>query len=156
VRIDRVFHIQPLRLSSIRLILLNHRPKSLLQAERQLKVMDPPIPLPMSQFALDAFRALPHPFIVPLTAAERIVVFEAFFYLDFASKGTKTQRLLQLRANLAVKAGKDLVVRSGTGSGKTLAMILPVLSLPKGSIVITVSPLWLIQDNHVRIFLSHL
>ncbi|KAJ7725510.1 hypothetical protein B0H14DRAFT_2410568 [Mycena olivaceomarginata] len=106
----------------------------------------------MSQFALDAFRALPHPFIVPLTAAERIVVFEAFFYLDFASKGTKTQRLLQLRANLAVKAGKDLVVRSGTGSGKTLAMILPVLSLPKGSIVITVSPLWLIQDNHVAEF----
>ncbi|KAF8185528.1 hypothetical protein K438DRAFT_1597038, partial [Mycena galopus ATCC 62051] len=61
--------------------------------------------------------------------------------LDSASKGTKTPRLLQLHATLAVMAGKDLVVRSGTGSGKTTAMILPVFSLPKMSAVITVSPL---------------
>ncbi|KAJ7891019.1 hypothetical protein B0H13DRAFT_2530285 [Mycena leptocephala] len=87
-----------------------------------------------------------------LTAAEHLIVLEAFLYLDFASKGTKTPRELQLRANLAVKAGKDLLVRSGTGSGKTLAMILPVLSLSKDSVVITVSPLRLIQDNHVAEF----
>ncbi|KAF8143438.1 P-loop containing nucleoside triphosphate hydrolase protein [Mycena galopus ATCC 62051] len=52
-------------------------------------------------------------------------------------------------------AGKDLVVRSGTGSGKTLAMILPVFLLPKTSAVITVSPLRLIQDNHVAEFAKY-
>ncbi|KAJ7906896.1 hypothetical protein B0H13DRAFT_1464065, partial [Mycena leptocephala] len=69
--------------------------------------------------------------------------------------GTKTPRLLQLRATLALHAGKDLVVRSGTGSGKTLAIILPVLSLSKTSVVITVSPLRLIQDNHVAEFTKY-
>ncbi|KAF8132641.1 P-loop containing nucleoside triphosphate hydrolase protein, partial [Mycena galopus ATCC 62051] len=36
-----------------------------------------------------------------------------------------------------------------------LAMILPVLSLPKDSVVITVSPLRLIQDNHVAEFTKY-
>ncbi|KAJ7937567.1 hypothetical protein B0H13DRAFT_1553980, partial [Mycena leptocephala] len=76
-------------------------------------------------------------------------------YLDIASKGTKTPRELRLRADLAVKAGKDLLVRSGTGSGKTLAVVLPVLSLPKDSVVITISPLRLIQDNHVAEFTKY-
>ncbi|KAJ7920240.1 P-loop containing nucleoside triphosphate hydrolase protein [Mycena leptocephala] len=102
----------------------------------------------MSTSAFNVFGALPPAFMTPLTAAERLIVLEAFLYLDFTSKGTKTPRELQPRANLAVKAGKDLLVRSGTGSGKTLAMILPVLSLSKDSVVIAVSPLRLIQDNH--------
>ncbi|KAJ7927033.1 P-loop containing nucleoside triphosphate hydrolase protein [Mycena leptocephala] len=106
----------------------------------------------MSTSAFNAFGALPPAFMTPLTAAERLIVLEAFLYLDFTSKGTKTPRELQLRAKLAVKAGKDLLVRSGTGSGKTLALILPVLSLSKDSVVITVSPLRLIQDNHVAEF----
>ncbi|KAJ7866704.1 P-loop containing nucleoside triphosphate hydrolase protein [Mycena leptocephala] len=106
----------------------------------------------MSASAFNAFGTLPPSFMTSLTAAEHLIVLEAFLYLDFASKGTKTPRELQLRANLAVKAGKDLLVRSGTGSGKTLAMILPVLSLSKDSVVITVSPLRLIQDNHVAEF----
>jgi ATP-dependent helicase YprA (DUF1998 family) len=91
--------------------------------------------------------------MLPLNAAECRTVLEAFLHLDIASKGTKTPRLLQLRATLAVKAGKDLVIQSGTGSGKTLAMILPVLSLPKSSVVITVSPLRLIQDNHAGVLI---
>ncbi|KAJ7918244.1 P-loop containing nucleoside triphosphate hydrolase protein [Mycena leptocephala] len=106
----------------------------------------------MSASAFNAFGTLPPSFMTSLTAAQHLIVLEAFLYLDFASKGTKTPRELQLRANLAVKAGKDLLVRSGTGSGKTLAMILPVLSLSKDSVVITVSPLRLIQDNHVAEF----
>ncbi|KAF8137895.1 P-loop containing nucleoside triphosphate hydrolase protein [Mycena galopus ATCC 62051] len=105
----------------------------------------------MSQSALDALRALPSSFTLPLTADERRTVLIAFLHLNIASKGTKTPRLLQLRAALAFIAGKDLVVRSGTGSGKTLAMILPVLSLPKTSAVITVSPRRLIQDNHAGV-----
>ncbi|KAJ7832417.1 hypothetical protein B0H14DRAFT_2364753 [Mycena olivaceomarginata] len=88
----------------------------------------------MCQCALGAFRAL------PLTADECRTVLQAFLHLDIASKGTKTPHLLQLRATLAVMAGKDLVVRSGMGSGKTPAMILPVLSLPKTSAVIMVCP----------------
>ncbi|KAJ7642890.1 P-loop containing nucleoside triphosphate hydrolase protein [Mycena rosella] len=113
------------------------------------------IPLPMSISSLDAFKALPRPFMSALTPPERLRVLEAFMYLDFASKGTKLPRDLQLRAYLAVKAGNDLLVRSGTGSGKTLAMILPVVSLPKGKVVITVSPLRLIQDNHVVEFTKY-
>ncbi|KAJ7805053.1 hypothetical protein B0H14DRAFT_3485547 [Mycena olivaceomarginata] len=78
----------------------------------------------MSTAALAAFHAVPPAFGDTLTAAERATVLHSFFYLDIASKGTKTPRQLQLRADLAVKAGKDLLVRFGTGSGKTLAMIL--------------------------------
>ncbi|KAJ7767332.1 P-loop containing nucleoside triphosphate hydrolase protein [Mycena metata] len=110
------------------------------------------LPLPMSSFALTALRALPPVFMASLTTQERVVVVDAFLYLDFASKGTKAPRELQLRAAIAVKAGEDLLVRSGTGTGKTLAMILPVLSMAKDSVVITISPLRLIQDNHVAEF----
>ncbi|KAJ7898928.1 hypothetical protein B0H14DRAFT_2331922 [Mycena olivaceomarginata] len=46
----------------------------------------------------------------------------------------------------------NLVVRSSTGSGKTLVTILPVLLLNKDAVVITVSTLWLIQDNRVSEF----
>ncbi|KAF8135915.1 hypothetical protein K438DRAFT_1639693 [Mycena galopus ATCC 62051] len=105
----------------------------------------------MSQSALDALRALPLSFTPPLTADERRTVLIAFLRLDIASKGTKTPRLLQLRAALAFIGGKDLAVRSGTGSGKTLAMIPLVLSLPETLAVITVSPLRLIQDNHAGV-----
>ncbi|KAJ7611073.1 hypothetical protein DFH06DRAFT_1016337 [Mycena polygramma] len=103
----------------------------------------------MSISAFNAFQTLPLTFMNTLTSPEKLVVLEAFMYLDFASQGTKVPRALQLRANLAVKAGQDVLVRSGTGSGKTISMILPVLSLGKDAIVITISPLRLIQDNHV-------
>ncbi|KAJ7493682.1 hypothetical protein FB451DRAFT_1164555 [Mycena latifolia] len=111
--------------------------------------------LPMSESALNAFKALPYSFMTSLTPTERLRVLEAFLYLDFALKGTKVPRELQLRAYLAVKAGKDLLVRSGTGSGKTLAMILPALSMLNNAVIITVSPLRLIQDNHVAEFTKY-
>ncbi|KAF8166782.1 hypothetical protein K438DRAFT_2065058 [Mycena galopus ATCC 62051] len=109
------------------------------------------IPLPLSQSSLDAFGGFSLSFMLPLTADERRTVLQAFLHLNIASKGTKTPRLLQLRVALAVIASKDLIVRSATGPGKTLAMILPVLSLPKTSAVIPVSPLRLIQDNHAGV-----
>ncbi|KAJ6568613.1 hypothetical protein B0H19DRAFT_1256360 [Mycena capillaripes] len=109
----------------------------------------------MSQAALDAFRRLPQTFLANLTAAERMITLNVFLYLDFASKGTKTPRQLQILAALAVSKGKDLLVRSGTGSGKTLAMIIPVLLLDKNAVAITISPLRLIQDNHVSEFANY-
>ncbi|KAJ7744501.1 P-loop containing nucleoside triphosphate hydrolase protein [Mycena maculata] len=117
--------------------------------------MDPlhdEIALPMSQAALDAFRSLPHLFLANLTAPERVIALESFLHLDFASKGTKTPRELQILATIAVRSGKDLLVRSGTGSGKTIAMILPVLMMSPKSVAVTISPLRLIQDNHVTEF----
>ncbi|KAJ6587815.1 hypothetical protein B0H10DRAFT_1725196, partial [Mycena sp. CBHHK59/15] len=83
-----------------------------------------------------------------LTAREGLIALNAFLYLDFASGETKTPTELQILAAVAVQQGKDLVVHSGTGTGKTLAMIILVLLLPKDAVVITISPLWLIQDNH--------
>lgn len=120
-------------------------------------IIDPfqtPVALPMSKTSLRAFQSLSREFIEPLTPKDLCTVLNAFLLLDFASKGTKTPRELQLRAALAFSHGKDLVVRAGTGSGKTLAMILPALSLSSDKIIITISPLRLIQDNHVRRFYS--
>ncbi|KAJ7799009.1 hypothetical protein B0H14DRAFT_2617425 [Mycena olivaceomarginata] len=117
--------------------------------------MDPQIPLPLSETALTAFRALPQTFIATLTSSKRLIALDAFLHLDFASKGTKTPSELQIRAAIAVRQRKDLVVRSGTGTGKTIAMILPVLMLPKDAVVITISPQHLIQDNHVAEFCKY-
>ncbi|KAK6985173.1 Werner syndrome ATP-dependent helicase [Favolaschia claudopus] len=115
--------------------------------------MDPlETPLPLSRFAFNAFRSLSPTFMATLTPAERLIALEAFLCLDIASKGKMAPRELQIRSAIAARQGKDLIVRSGTGTGKTLAMILPVLMLPKGSVVITVAPLRLIQDNHVSEF----
>jgi superfamily II DNA/RNA helicase len=114
--------------------------------------MDPLIDkvvLPMSQTALNAFHALSYAFMSSLTRSQRVIVLNTFLHLDIASCGQKTPREMQLRAVLAVAEGKNLIVRSSTGSGKTLAMILPVLLLENDAVVITVSPLRLMQDNHV-------
>ncbi|KAJ7882740.1 P-loop containing nucleoside triphosphate hydrolase protein [Mycena olivaceomarginata] len=112
----------------------------------------PEIALPLSASARAAFHALPRPFMASLSGVERLIALDAFLYLDFASNGTKTPRELQIRAAIAIRQGKDLVVRSGTGTGKTIAMILPLLMLPNDAIAITISPLRLIQDNHVSEF----
>ncbi|KAJ7498265.1 P-loop containing nucleoside triphosphate hydrolase protein [Mycena galericulata] len=110
----------------------------------------PEIALPLSASARAAFHALPRPFMASLSGGERLIALDAFLYLDFASNGTKTPRELQIRAAIAIR--KDLVVRSGTGTGKTIAMILPLLMMPNDAIAITISPLRLIQDNHVSEF----
>ncbi|KAJ7833818.1 P-loop containing nucleoside triphosphate hydrolase protein [Mycena leptocephala] len=112
----------------------------------------PEIALPLSASARAAFHAFPRPFMASLSGVERLIALDAFLYLDFASNGTKTPRELQIRAAIAIRQGKDLVVRSGTGTGKTIAMILPLLMMPNDAIAITISPLRLIQDNHVSEF----
>ncbi|KAJ6473465.1 hypothetical protein DFH09DRAFT_1380244 [Mycena vulgaris] len=74
--------------------------------------MDPlrdEIPLPLSQSALDAFRALPRSFMTGLTAAERLIALNTFLFLDFASHGTKTPRELQIRTAVAVLQDQDLL-----------------------------------------------
>ncbi|KAJ7885308.1 hypothetical protein B0H14DRAFT_2252681, partial [Mycena olivaceomarginata] len=81
----------------------------------------------LSASARVAFHALPRPFIASLSGLERLIALDAFLYLDFASNGTKTPRELHIRAAIAIRQGKDLVVRSGTGTGKTIAMIPPLL-----------------------------
>ncbi|KAJ7129944.1 hypothetical protein C8R46DRAFT_925038 [Mycena filopes] len=120
--------------------------------------MDPlhhTIELPMSQAALDAFQNLSPAFMANLTVAERLITLNVFLHLDFASKGTKIPRQLQILAAIAVHQGKDLLVRSGTGSGKTLVMIIPLLLQDKKAVAITISLLRLIQDNHVTEFAKY-
>ncbi|KAJ7663217.1 P-loop containing nucleoside triphosphate hydrolase protein [Mycena polygramma] len=112
----------------------------------------PEVSLPLSASARAAFHALPRSFMVSLTSLERLIALDAFLYLDFASNGTKTPRELQIRAAIAIRQGKDLLVRSCTGTGKTISMILPFLMMPHDAIAITISPLRLIQDNHVSEF----
>ncbi|KAG2071436.1 hypothetical protein BDR04DRAFT_1098206 [Suillus decipiens] len=63
-------------------------------------------------------------------------VLDAFSRLDLISQG---------RPKLHV------VLRAATGSGKTLAMILPLLLSPN-KIAITVTPLKLLQQDHVHEF----
>ncbi|KAK7006578.1 Werner syndrome ATP-dependent helicase, partial [Favolaschia claudopus] len=94
-------------------------------------------------------------FVTSLTASERFIAIQAFLCLDFASHGTKAPREVQIRSVIAVKQGKDLLVRSGTGSGKTIAMILPILMLRKDAVAITIAPLRLIQDLHVSEFTKY-
>ncbi|KAJ7280832.1 P-loop containing nucleoside triphosphate hydrolase protein [Mycena rebaudengoi] len=120
--------------------------------------MDPlhtPIELPISLAAFNAFQALPRQFMESLSPRDRCTVLDAFLLLDIASKGTKTPRELQLRSVLALSHGNDLLVRAGTGSGKTLAMILPALALKSNAVIITISPLRIIQDNHVVEFTKY-
>ncbi|KAJ7177298.1 P-loop containing nucleoside triphosphate hydrolase protein [Mycena crocata] len=106
----------------------------------------------MSHRALEAFNSLPGDFMTSLTAYERRTVLDAFLYVDFASLGSIVPRDLQLRSTVAVRNGQDLIVRARTGSGKTLAMIIPVLLMGPDAIAITLSPLRLIQDSHVKEF----
>ncbi|KAJ6533463.1 hypothetical protein B0H10DRAFT_1859906 [Mycena sp. CBHHK59/15] len=109
----------------------------------------------MSLQAYNTLKSLPHDFMASLSAAERLIVLNTFLYLVVASKGRKISWELQIRAALAICSGKDLLAQSGTGSGKTLAMIISALLFSNDTIVITVSPLRLIQDNLVlHIYLS--
>ncbi|KAJ6528633.1 P-loop containing nucleoside triphosphate hydrolase protein [Mycena vulgaris] len=94
--------------------------------------MDPlrdEIPLPLSQSALDAFRALPRSFMTGLTAAERLIALDVFLFLD----------LLRME-------------RRRRGSFKSAPLWLFFKLLSQDAIVVTISPLRLIQDNHVAEF----
>ncbi|KAG6848143.1 hypothetical protein H0H93_002999 [Arthromyces matolae] len=82
------------------------------------------------------------------------VLLDIFFVLDRASRGTLTPRRFQIQAAIAIQKGRDILVRAGTGYGKTLAMILPALLNPE-RVVITISPLRLIQQNHLQEFTKY-
>lgn len=103
---------------------------------------------PMSLNARAGLSRLSNEIFDALNHRECEIVLDAFFYLDIASKGTELPRDFQLQATIAILNGKDLILRAGTGYGKTLAMVVPAL-LNHGKITITISPLRLIQENHV-------
>lgn len=103
---------------------------------------------PLSISARAALNALPSAFVSGLTVDQQRLVVKAFSVLDIASQGKQTPRLLQLESVLAVASRSNFICRAGTGYGKTLAMILPLLVLER-KIAITVSPLKLLQDEHV-------
>ncbi|KAG2065527.1 hypothetical protein BDR04DRAFT_1108374, partial [Suillus decipiens] len=65
-------------------------------------------------------------------------VLDAFSQLDIISQGSQRPKL-------------HVVLRAATGSGKTLAMILSLLLSPN-KIAITVTPLKLLQRDHVHEF----
>jgi hypothetical protein len=102
----------------------------------------------LSDHARNGVAALDCVFVSSLTPAQQELVFQAFLRLDDLSEGLNAPRILQLLCLLALKAGKDGIVRAGTGYGKTLAMILPMLLTPE-KIGIVISPLKLLQVSQV-------
>ena len=102
----------------------------------------------LSDHARHGIGALNCAFVIGLTPVQQDLVYRAFLPLDDLSEGLKAPRMLQLLCLLALKKGKDIVVRAGTGYGKTLAMILPMLLTP-GKIGIVISPLKLLQASQV-------
>jgi ATP-dependent DNA helicase RecQ len=102
----------------------------------------------LSDNARRGISALAIDFVRELTPIHKELVYRAFLQLDELSEGLKTPRSLQLQCLLALKDGKDVVVRAGTGYGKTIAMILPILLTP-GKIAVIVSPLKLLQTSQV-------
>ena len=71
----------------------------------------------LSDNARSGISALPQDFVSSLTHVQRELVFTAFIKLDELSGGIKIPRSLQLQCLLALKDGKDIVVRTGTGYG---------------------------------------
>ena len=103
----------------------------------------------LSDNARSGIATLKQDFVSSLTPAQQELVFNAFLMLDELSEGLKVPQSLQLLCLLALKKGKDVVIRAGTGYGKTLAMILPILLTP-GKVPIIISPLKLLQVSQVR------
>ncbi|KAG2054205.1 hypothetical protein BDR06DRAFT_1007878 [Suillus hirtellus] len=105
---------------------------------------------PMSLAALDALENLPTDFIEPLHLSQRQNIVDSFARLDFLTEGTKQPKPFQLECLISLLASRHVVVRAATGAGKTLAMILPLLLSPD-KIAITITPLKLLQKDHVRL-----
>ncbi|KAG2155301.1 uncharacterized protein EDB93DRAFT_1264911 [Suillus bovinus] len=109
---------------------------------------------PMFLAALDALENLPTDFIDPLDISQHQDIVDSFSRLDFLAKGTKQPKLFQLKCLISLLASRHVVVRAATGAGKTLAMILPLLLSPD-KIAITVTPLKLLQKDHVNEFVQY-
>ncbi|KAG2155014.1 uncharacterized protein EDB93DRAFT_1043687, partial [Suillus bovinus] len=82
-------------------------------------------------------------------------IVDSFTRLDFLAKGTKQPKLFQLKCLVSLLASRHVVVRAATGAGKTLAMILLPLLLSPDKIAITVTPLKLLQKDHVNEFVQY-
>ncbi|KAG2047864.1 hypothetical protein BDR06DRAFT_896564, partial [Suillus hirtellus] len=68
--------------------------------------------------------------------------------------GTKQPKPFQLECLISLLTSRHVVVRAATGAGKILAMILPLLLSPD-KIAITVTPLKLLQKDHVNEFVQY-
>jgi ATP-dependent helicase YprA (DUF1998 family) len=104
--------------------------------------------IPISEAACRGLASLAPAFVACLTPEQKDIVFEAFFRLDYLSNGFKIPRPFQLDFTLALREGRDVVLRAGTGYGKTIAMVLPII-LSRGQVAITISPLKLLQETQV-------
>jgi ATP-dependent helicase YprA (DUF1998 family) len=104
--------------------------------------------IPISEAASRGLTLLAPAFVMRLTPEQQDIVFEAFFRLDYLSRGLKFPCLFQLDFTLALRAGRDVVLRVGTGYGKPIAMVLPII-LSRGQVAITISPLKLLQETQV-------
>ncbi|KAG1894283.1 uncharacterized protein F5891DRAFT_928440, partial [Suillus fuscotomentosus] len=106
---------------------------------------------PLSLAARDAIEDLLMDFMSALSMTQHQQVLEAFSRLDLISQGSQCPKLFQLRCLISLLSARHVVLRAATGSGKTLAMILPLLLSPN-KIAITVTPLKLLQRDHVHEF----
>lgn len=105
---------------------------------------------PLSLSAFHSLQALPADIVSSWTTKQKKYVMEAFYRLDYLTLGQKAPRLFQIQAMLAVLGGRDLIVRAGTGYGKTLCMVLPLL-VTDTKLAVTITPLKLLQKNHVAV-----
>jgi superfamily II DNA/RNA helicase len=104
----------------------------------------------MSRTSHDKLNDLSDDFIKSLKPKERDIIIEAFLQTDYRSCGTQAPWPFQLECAVTLKTGQDLICTAGCGAGKTLAMALPVMMLNEGKIALTIVPLKLLQQNHVR------
>ena len=81
----------------------------------------------MSEVARYGLTLLALAFVAGLTPKQRDIVLEAFFQLDYLSRGLKTPHSFQLDFTLALREGWDVVFQAGTGYGKTIALVLPII-----------------------------
>ena len=104
----------------------------------------------MSGASRDKLNDLPNDFVKQFKPKEHDIIVEAFLQTDFRTLDIQAPRPFQLECAITLKTGQDLI--SGCRAGKTLAMALPVMMLDEGKIVLTIVPLNLLQQNHVRTF----
>ena len=104
----------------------------------------------MSRTSHNKLNDLSDDFIKSLKPKEWDIVIEAFLQTDYRSCGTPAPRPFQLECAITLKTGQDLICTAGCGAGKTLAMALPVMMLNEGKITLSIVPLKLLQQNHVR------
>ncbi|EIW73765.1 hypothetical protein CONPUDRAFT_160742 [Coniophora puteana RWD-64-598 SS2] len=106
----------------------------------------------LSPNAQKSLEELSPSFVESLSFEQAQIIFKATSWFDKQFNGTKTPREFQLQSTVATLSGQNVVVRAGTGYGKTMAMILPLLLGDQSKIAITISPLKLLQKNHVHEF----